>query len=180
MAYVHVKFVKISGSVAVAESQADKCAQASTWNNHQKCLYLRDTIRVCFEKRSHSSGEYHWTGSPTSFAFPYLLCSQNYKLLGPISERDPVCRAGPWILKSSQQLEFVLISHDYSVTSFFIFKNFVTTLLRYNSHTIHSHFFRALLPSKNGVNDNALVHFIFCFQSKGTSAQEDPGVLYPF
>lgn len=46
-------------SVAVAKLEADECAQASTWNHHQKCLYLRDTIRVCSEKLSHSFGEYH-------------------------------------------------------------------------------------------------------------------------
>ena len=39
-------------SVAVAKLEADECAQASTWNHHQKCLYLRDTIRVCSEKLS--------------------------------------------------------------------------------------------------------------------------------
>lgn len=70
-------------SVAVAKLEAEECAQASTWNHHQKCLYLRDTIRVCFEKLSHSFGEYHWTASPTCFAFPHLLCGHSYKIPGP-------------------------------------------------------------------------------------------------
>lgn len=103
LAYVNIKSVKISGSLSLAEWEADVCAQTSIWKNCQKCPYLKDTLRVCFEKLSHSSGEYRGTGIFASPAFPYLLCGQNYKLLGPRSERYPGGTAGPRILKSSQQ-----------------------------------------------------------------------------
>lgn len=80
--------------------------------------------------------------------FSLLACVARTKLLGSTSEREPGCRVGPWILKSNQQLEFVLTFHNYTHDHFFYLKIFVAFLLRHNSHDIHSSFFRALSVDK--------------------------------
>lgn len=60
--------------------------------------------------------------------FSLLACVARTKLLGSTSEREPGCRAGPWILKSNQQLEFVLTFHNYT-RSLFLFKNFCSLFI---------------------------------------------------
>lgn len=118
------------GSISVAESGADVCAQASTWKNHQNSHSLRRNLRVCFEKLS--SAEHCWTGSPSASAFPFLLCSKNDELLGPMSERYP----GVGLDRESWKAVDRICAYRSWLLSHFLAKIFVTTLLRYNLHTI--------------------------------------------
>lgn len=114
-------------------SRADVCARASTWRDHQQCHHLRDALRACSEKPGHGPGEYCWAGGPPSSASPFLLGSENYSLLSPMSEV-------PWVQSWTMNTEEESTVRMYACRSWLVSHIFVEQILKllyYLFHSIH-------------------------------------------